>query len=112
MYRVLTSLVLASVVSASLAQPVTPTRNESEVTVKVTWYETRKELVEYCYSIGTWGQAPREFVDKQRHVGCAVFDLNSKVCTVHAVRPKYLDDMLTTMFGHEVLHCFKGRYHP
>lgn len=102
------SLLLTTIIVGSA---ILPTRNEEVVTIKPVWYETSKEAREHCYSIGAWGNTPRELVDKQRYVGCAVFDPSTKFCTIHVVRPKYVDDLLTTMLGHEVLHCFLGRYH-
>lgn len=34
-----------------------------------------------------------------------------KVCEIHILEPKYIDDEATLTLGHEMLHCLYGSYH-
>ncbi len=45
-------------------------------------------------------------------VACATFNPTKKTCTIFVRMPKYVkSDMYIEHLGHEVLHCFTGKFH-
>lgn len=86
--------------------------NRSEMAVRITWL-SQEDAAITCARLGAWGGDERIalLVSRQRPVGCARIDLASGVCHIFAPKPERIDDARTTVLGHELLHCFIGRYH-
>lgn len=93
-----------------VAEPVVPTRNESAVKVEVIFHDEPRSAVRTCHALGAWPGLTLEQV-LRREAGCAAYYRDTNTCIVHVPRPVNVDDNATTILGHEVLHCFRGRYH-
>lgn len=109
-----TLLLLAALVAApALAEPVKPTRSDREFTVKLTLVQSVEDGAVACELIGAPWDGHKLALAKRRGtpVGCAKFNLDTKVCEIVAPMPRELDDERTRTLGHELLHCAVGRYH-
>lgn len=102
LYAVL--VVLAVFHTAVRAEDIIPTRNEDEVVVRLL-LGTRIHVKSECERLG---------VKFQSEGGCAITytDTTPKLCVVWATLPESTEDHeRLEILGHELLHCFKGRYH-
>ena len=82
-----------------------PTRHEDSWVMTVHEFESRGRLASYCESIGAQ-IAPRG------EAGCAVFDPNTKTCTINVLSLQNSEDRdQMNVWGHELAHCKYGRYH-
>ena len=70
--------------------------------VRIKW-EVREDVVEYCARAARMG---REQAYLTPPVACAIWSVAAKECTV-VTGPKVTHVAL----GHEVRHCFEGRFH-
>ena len=70
--------------------------------VRIKW-EVREDVVEYCARAARMG---REQAYLTPPVACAIWSVPAKECTV-VTGPKVTHVAL----GHEVRHCFEGRFH-
>jgi hypothetical protein len=93
------------------AQPIKPTSDVRKFELTIEWYDDRLSVINRCRKLGAWRGVPDDLVVRQRYPGCAEFYPESNRCVIHVQRPKMLDDPLTTVVGHEVLHCALGEYH-
>ena len=84
-------------------EPFSPTRSESVMTVSIVAGGTAG-IRERCNALGAYSAVGVP--------GCAVTDTVAKTCTVYVVLPQKMSDQERfAILGHEVLHCFFGRYH-
>ena len=105
---------LLALIFAALAAPVGAlqgTRDDTQANVVVVWYEDRITLADHCHKLGAWPGYTLQIVRRQAVPGCSVFFRDRGECHVHVLRPQAVDDQRTLVFGHEVLHCFLGKYH-
>ena len=94
-------------------EDVVPTRNESEVTVVLLQYDNAKAVVRACQRMGAWpGFTVDQVVAAHPAPGCNAFEPEAHRCTIHTLRPRYVeDDDRMANQGHELEHCFHGAYH-
>jgi len=94
-------------------EAIVPTRNEAQVTVVLMQYDTPKSVVHACQKMGAWpGWTDTQVLSGHPAPGCNSFDPDTKVCTIHTLRPRFVeDDDRMANAGHELLHCFEGGYH-
>lgn len=112
MKAVIAALAALTCASAAHGQAVAPAAvDRTSVTVTVRWYESKPAVVAACKRLGAWPALPPEQVMRHPAPGCAEVRHDAPTCTVHALRPKRLDDARTATLGHEVLHCLWGNYH-
>ena len=89
------------------AETVVPTRDDSTFSLEIR-FMSRSAALEACKNLGAWsGSQPRG----NATVGCNLFYPDSHRCVVIVPEPTEVDDIATTVLGHEVLHCARGRYH-
>jgi hypothetical protein len=96
---------------STFGDPIAPTRNDLSFTLSVLLFDSRAELVATCSKLGAWNGEAVEVVTGQRSPGCAQFFPAEKKCVVRTMRPQYVDDQPTAQIGHEIVHCYSGRYH-
>jgi len=94
-------------------EDIVPTRNETQVVVVLMQYDTPKAVVHACQKMGAWpGWTDTQVLAGHPAPGCNSFDPSTKVCTIHTLRPRFVeDDDRMANAGHELLHCFEGAYH-
>lgn len=94
-------------------EDIVPTRNESQVTVVLMQYDNPKQVVHACQKMGAWpGWSDTQVLAGHPAPGCNAFDTVTKVCTIHTLRPRFVeDDDRMANQGHELEHCFEGAYH-
>jgi len=103
-------LVLLSVLVITACSNIStlhPTANRSDVKVIMVW-DTQPHVKKICSTLGSWGgKMPPENLS----VGCNSYVESENTCVVYATKPVSLDDKFTEILGHEVYHCFSGKYH-
>ncbi len=94
-------------------EAIVPTRNESQVTVELRLYDTPREVVRACKKLGAWASFTEDEVLRAHPApGCDAFDRETHSCTMHTLRPRYVEDAeRMENLGHETMHCFYGAYH-
>jgi hypothetical protein len=94
-------------------EDILPTREETQVTLVLRQYDNPKQVVQACLKMGAWpGLSVEQVLRGHPAPGCNAFDLDTKTCTVHTLRPRYVEDSdRMENLGHETLHCFEGAYH-
>ncbi len=101
----ITSLVVLGVLGVTACspqqEPITPTRDDPEFTMKVEVISANK-ITEVCEKLGV----------KYDANGCAAFDRVDKHCTIYVVAPRHADDTERfAVIGHETWHCRYGAWH-
>lgn len=92
---------------------IVPLRNEAQVTVELKLYDRKQTIIDVCMKAGAWpGWNAEQVLKSIPAPGCTSFNLDTKVCTINTLRPRYLEDTgRMENAGHELMHCFYGRYH-
>ena len=88
-------------------EPVVPTRNVTEVNVRVVWYETKEELNRIYHRICT----PSRIPCAQGVNGFTKTGQDESKCEIHALKPEYVNDSIMNVLGHEFSHCLFGSFH-
>lgn len=86
-------------------EPFVPLPPEKRIMneVRVRW-EVRSDVAEFCSRAIQMGQGQ---AFSPPPMACALWDVARKECTVvTGPRPNHV------VLGHEVRHCFEGRFHP
>ena len=87
--------------------PLNPSWNVNEVDVNVVWYDTKEELNRIyrrnCIPTHTPCKESVEAFTKT---------WRGLPCTIHALKPQYVNDTLMDILGHEFSHCLFGTFHP
>jgi hypothetical protein len=94
-------------------EDIIPTRTESAVQVVLMQYDSPKQVVHACQKMGAWpGWTDTQVLSGHPAPGCNAFDPATKVCTIHTLKPRFVeDDDRMANQGHELEHCFLGAYH-
>lgn len=94
-------------------EDIVPTRTESQVTVVLMQYDSAKAVVHACQKMGVWpGWTDTQVLAGHPAPGCNAFDPSTRVCTIHTLKPRFVeDDDRMANQGHELEHCFHGAYH-
>lgn len=94
-------------------EAIVPTRAEGAVAVTLRMYDSPREVVHACLKMGAWpGWTVDQVLRAHPAPGCNAFDNVDHTCTIHTLRPRYVeDDDRMENLGHEALHCFEGAYH-
>lgn len=93
------------------AEDIEPTRNVQELRIRVQWIDN-DSLRKAVYSEVT-GVALEELRHKRVN-GFSRFWTDKKgkhYCDIYADVPEEVDDRRVMTLGHELMHCFKGKYH-
>ena len=89
------------------AELIKPTHDIDEVTVYVTWYETKAELNRIYQRLCIDNVRPCE----KSVLGFTHVDPEEKVCDIHALKPITVDEERMKVLGHEFSHCLFGDFH-
>ncbi len=84
-------------------------RETKEFTVRL-HFDTQSKVLHECNAMHAWRE-PIERAPASVAIGCARFDEGTKVCDVYTPAPVFDNDSAMTNLGHEVLHCYAGKFH-
>ena len=88
-------------------EPIVPTQNLTEVSVRMVWYDTKEELNRIyqrtCNPV--LHRCERSVLAFTRAVP------GENECEVHAMIPKLVDQAKMRVLGHEFSHCLFGAFH-
>ena len=82
--------------------PIRPQFDITQADIRVIWYENEDQIVKML-NLSRPVLAVSECVWDEEYSVAA--------CTIHTVKPKFVNDHYTMRLGHELLHAFAGFYH-
>ena len=89
------------------AELVVPTHNITEVTVYVTWFDSKAELNRIYQRLCNNNIKPCE----RSVLGFTQIDPENKTCDIYALKPITVDEERMKVVGHEFSHCLFGAFH-
>ncbi len=98
-----------ALIECAQAEDVVPKYENSNLLLKINWFDTTKELQELLTA-----RNEEDFYDTMAYSECEVFYEDGDdigFCEIWVVRPKTVDKEHTKSLGHEVLHGVLGSYH-
>ena len=98
-----------ALIECAQAEDVVPEYENSNLLLKINWFDTTKELQELLTA-----RNEEDFYDTMAYSECEVFYEDGDdigFCEIWVVRPKTVDKEHTKSLGHEVLHGVLGSYH-
>jgi hypothetical protein len=71
---------------------------------------SQREALEKCNALHAWPE-PVEKAPRGKAIGCNAFNVGTNTCEIWTPRPAAVNDPASDNLGHELLHCYAGRYH-